>query len=316
MRALVITSPDGPSALSIKEVPDPVVPKGHLLVAVKAVGLNRADLLQSLGLYPAPEGLPQDIPGLEFMGVVEKAAGGFKKGDRVMGLTPACAFAEKLAANPKHVVRVPREVSDTDAAALVEAYTTAWDAVWLQAGIRSGQRLLIHAVGSGVGTAAVQLARALGVTSVGTSRTQSKLDQSKPDVPVLVNGDPPLFAEKAGPVDVCLDLVGGPYFAETIEAMALRGTIMVVGVTGGPSSEVPLRLVLGKRLRIIGTTLRARDDKERTALTAKFARDLLPLFKKGKLKAVVSQVRPMSEAVQAFEQMASNDTYGKTVLTW
>jgi len=315
MRALVITSPDGPSALSIKEVPDPVPPKGHLLVAVKAVGLNRADLLQTLGLYPAPEGLPQDIPGLEYMGVVEKAGGGFKKGERVMGLTPACAFAEKLAVNPKHVLRVPREVSDTDAAALVEAYTTAWDAVWLQAAIKKGQRLLIHAVGSGVGTAAVQLARAFGVTSVGTSRTQAKLDQAKPDVAILA-GDPPAFAEKAGRVDVCLDLVGGPYFGETVEAMAPRGTIMVVGVTGGPSAEVPLRLVLGKRLRIIGTTLRARDDKERTALTAKTTRTLLPLFKRGKLKAVVSRVRPMSEAVQAFEQMAANDTFGKTVLTW
>lgn len=315
MRALVITAPDGPSGLAIRDVPDPVPPKGHLLVSVKAVGLNRADLLQTLGLYPAPAGLPQDIPGLEYMGVVEKAGGGYRKGDRVMGLTPACAFAEKLAANPKHVLRVPKEVSDTDAAALVEAYTTAWDAVWLQAGIKKAQRLLIHAVGSGVGTAAVQLARALGVTSVGTSRTQSKLDQAKPDVPILV-ADPPLFAEQAGRIDVCLDLVGGPYFGETVEAMAPRGTIMVVGVTGGTRAEVPLRLVLGKRLRIIGTTLRARDDHERTALTARVARELLPLFKKGKLKAVVTQVRPMTEAVQAFEQMAGNDTFGKTVLTW
>jgi NADPH:quinone reductase-like Zn-dependent oxidoreductase len=315
MRALVIGSPDGPSALAINEVPDPVPPRGHLLVGVRAVGLNRADLLQTLGLYPAPEGLPQDIPGLEYMGVVEKASSGFKKGDRVMGLTPACAFAEKLAVNPKHVLRVPKEVSDTDAAALVEAYTTAWDAVWLQAGAKKGQRLLIHAVGSGVGTAAVQLARALGVTSVGTSRTQAKLDRAKPDVPVLV-GDPPSFAKEAGPIDVCLDLVGGPYFLETVEAMAPRGTIMVVGVTGGPSAEIPLRAVLGKRLRIIGTTLRARGEQERTALTAKVARTLLPLFKKGTLKAVVSRVRPMTEAVQAFEQMASNETFGKTVLTW
>jgi NADPH:quinone reductase len=315
MRALVITDSEGPSGLSIKDVPDPVPPKGHLLIAVKAVGLNRADLLQSLGLYPAPPGAPQDIPGLEYMGVVEKSGGGFKKGDRVMGLTAGGAFAEKITANPKHVLRVPKEVGDTDAAAIVEAYTTAWDAIWVQAGIEKGQRLLIHAVGSGVGTAAVQLARALGVTSVGTSRTQSKLDQAKPDVAILA-GDPPSFAEKAGAIDVCLDLVGGPYFAETVDAMAPRGTIMVVGVTGGPSAEVPLRSVLGKRLTVIGTTLRSRDDRERATITAKFARELLPLFKKGKLKAVVSSVRPMAEAVQAFEQMAGNDTFGKTVLTW
>ncbi|MBL8955468.1 MAG: NAD(P)H-quinone oxidoreductase [Myxococcaceae bacterium] len=315
MRALVITDSDGPSGLSIQEVPDPVPPKGHVLIAVKAVGLNRADLLQSLGLYPAPPGAPRDIPGLEFMGVVEKSGGGIKKGERVMGLVPGGAFAEKLTASPKHLLRVPKTVSDTDAAAIAEAYTTAWDAVWVQAGIKRGQRLLIHAVGSGVGTAAVQLARALGVTSVGTSRTQAKLDQAKPDVAILA-GDPPVFAEKSGPIDVCLDLVGGPYFGETVDAMAPRGTIMVVGVTGGPSAEVPLRSVLGKRLRVIGTTLRSRDDRERATITAKFARELLPLFKKGTLKAVVSSVRPMADAVQAFEQMAGNDTFGKTVLTW
>lgn len=315
MRALVIKSFDGPSALAIEEVPEPTPKKGELLIDVKAVGLNRADLLQTLGLYPPPPGHAPERPGLEYMGVVAKAASGFKKGDRVMGLVPAGAFSERICVNARHVLRVPRELSDTEAAALVEAFTTAWDALWLQAGAKKGQRLLIHAVGSGVGTAAVQLAKALGLTSVGTSRTQAKLDKAAPDIPVLV-GDPPVFAEKTGACDLCLDLVGGPYFAETVEAMAPRGTIMVVGVTGGPSAEVPLRAVLGKRLRVIGTTLRSRDDKERTALTARFAKQIVPLFKKGKLKAVVSDVKPMTEAVQAFEAMAANETYGKTVLTW
>ncbi len=315
MRALVIKTFDGPEGLALEEVPEPAPKKGELLVDVKAVGINRADLLQTLGLYPPPAGHAPERPGLEYMGVVAKAASGFKKGDRVMGLVPGGAFSEKLCVSPRHVLRVPKEVSDTDAAALVEAFTTAWDAVWLQAGAKKGQRLLIHAVGSGVGTAAVQLAKVLGLTSVGTSRTAAKLEKAAPDVPVLV-GDPPAFADKTGPCDVCLDLVGGPYFAETVEAMAPRGTIMVVGVTGGPTAEVPLRAVLGKRLRVIGTTLRSRDDKERAALTARFARELVPLFKKRKLKAVVSDVRPMTEAVKAFEAMAANETYGKTVLTW
>lgn len=315
MRALVIKDFEGPSCLSIEEVADPAPAKGELLIDVRAVGLNRADLLQTLGLYPPPPGHAPERPGLEYMGVVAKSGNGFKKGDRVMGLVPAGAFAEKLCVNSKHVLRVPKEVSDTDAAAFVEAYTTAWDAVWLQAGAKKGQRLLIHAVGSGVGTAAVQLARALGLKSIGTSRTQAKLDQAAPDVPVLV-GEPPAFADLASPIDVCLDLVGGPYFPETVEAMGPRGTIMVVGVTGGPHAEVPLRALLAKRLRVIGTTLRSRDDRERTALTARFAKEIVPLLKKGKLKAVVSQVRPMTQAVQAFEQMAANETYGKTVLTW
>lgn len=315
MRALVIKEFDGPSALSLEEVAAPTPQKGEVLIRVRAAGLNRADLLQTMGLYPPPPGYAPDRPGLEYFGTVEKTAGGLKAGTRVMGLVPAGAFSELICVDARHVLKVPKEVPDTDAAALVEAFTTAWDAIWLQAGAKKGQRLLIHAVGSGVGTAAVQLARALGLESVGTSRTQSKLDKAAPDVPILVS-DPPAFAEKAGKVDLCLDLVGGPYFPETLDAMALRGTIMVVGVTGGPSAEVPLRTVLAKRLRIIGTTLRSRDAKERAALTAQFAKKLLPLFKARKLKAVVSAVRPMTEARAAFEAMASNETYGKTVLTW
>jgi NADPH:quinone reductase-like Zn-dependent oxidoreductase len=316
MRALVITEPTGPAGLALREVEDPVPQKGQLLVQVKAAGLNRADLLQSLGLYPAPPGWPQDIPGLEFCGVVTHGASGFKRGDRVMGLVPAAAFAEQLAIDPKQVVKVPKELSDTDAAAVYEAYSTAWDAVWLQADARRGQRLLIHAVGSGVGTAAVQLARALGLTSVGTSRTQAKLDQAAPDVGIRVL-DPPSFAGKTeGSIDVCLDLVGGAYFKETIEAMAPFGTVMVVGLSAGASAEIPLRTVLYKRLRIIGTTIRLRSAKERAALASGFTKTLLPLFKKGKLKAVVSQVMPMTDAKAAFEAMASNETFGKIVLTW
>lgn len=315
MRALCITEGEGPAGLSIREVADPVPGKGQLLVAVKAVGLNRADLLQSMGLYPPPPGVSAEIPGLELMGVVHKTGLGFKKGDRVMALVPGAAFAEKVAVTATHLIKVPKEISDTEAAAIPEAFTTAWDAAWLQAGASKGQQVLIHAVGSGVGTAAVQLARAFGLMSIGTSRSQAKLDKAQPDVPILVS-DPPQFAEKVQGADVCLDLVGGTYFAETLEAMALRGTVMLVGLTAGPVSEVPLRAILNKRLRIIGTTLRSRDEKERTALTRAFTKQIMPLFKKGKLHAVVGEVRPMTDARAAFEAMANNDTYGKTVLTW
>ncbi|MBK7860709.1 MAG: NAD(P)H-quinone oxidoreductase [Archangiaceae bacterium] len=315
MRALVIAEAEGPSGLQLKEIEAPQPQKGELLVKVKAAGLNRADLLQTLGLYPAPPGYP-DVPGLEFCGEVLSGGPGFKKGERVMGLTPAGAFAEQLAIDCKQVIKVPKSMSDTEAAAVVEAFSTAWDAAWLQAKVKKGQRLLIHAVGSGVGTAAVQLARAFKVVSVGTSRTQKKLDQSGCDEKVLVE-EPSSFASRCGaPIDVCLDLVGGAYFAETLEAMAPRGTVMVVGLTAGPSAEVPLRTVLSKRLHVIGTTLRSRGPKERAALAQGFTRTLLPLFKQGHLKAEVGVVKPFSEARAAFEAMASNDTYGKTVLTW
>jgi NADPH:quinone reductase len=315
MRALRIVDPTGPSGLNLQDVADPSPAKGQLLVRVSAVGLNRADLLQSMGLYPAPPGVVPDIPGLEYCGVVEKPAGAFKRGDRVMGLVPGGAFAEKLVVDAAHALKVPKQLSDTDAAALVEAYTTAWDALWLQAGAKKGMRLLIHAVGSGVGTAAVQLSRVFGLTSIGTSRTQAKLDEARPDVPLLV-GDSPSFADRVGGADLCLDLVGGPYFPETLAAMNTGGTVMLVGLTAGPTADVPLRTLLSKRLRVIGTTLRARDTNERTLLTRRFARQIVPLFAKARLTAVVGAVRPMTDAQQSFEAMARNDTFGKTVLTW
>jgi putative PIG3 family NAD(P)H quinone oxidoreductase len=317
MKAVVIAEPSGASGLRIQDVPDPVPGRGQLLVDVKAVGLNRADLLQSMGLYPPPPGVTE-IMGLEYCGVVAKAAGAFKKGERVMGLVPGGAFAEQVVVEAAHTLKAPKELSDTEAAGVVEAFMTAYDAIWLQAGAKKGQRLLIHAVGSGVGSAAVQLAKAFGLESVGTSRTQSKLDAAVYlglDVPLLV-GDPPDFASKAEQPDLCLDLVGGNYFAETISAMAPRGTIMVVGLTAGATADTPLFQILGKRLRIIGTTLRSRADKERTFVTRRFARDVVPLFKKKKLKAVVTQLKPMSEVAKAFEQLANNETFGKTVLTW
>jgi putative PIG3 family NAD(P)H quinone oxidoreductase len=317
MKAVVIAEPSGAPGLRIQDVPDARPGRGQLLVEVKAVGLNRADLLQSMGLYPPPPGVTE-LPGLEYCGVVVKAAGAFRKGDRVMGLVPGGAFAEGLAVDAAHALKVPNELTDVEAAGVVEAFMTAYDAVWLQAGAKKGQRLLIHAVGSGVGSAAVQLAKAFGLRSIGTSRTQSKLDAAVYlglDVPLLV-GDPPEFAAKAEAPDVCLDLVGGGYFAETIAAMAPRGTIMLVGLTAGATADTPLFQLLGKRLRVIGTTLRSRADKERTELTRRFARDVVPLFKKKKLKPVVTQTKPMTEVTKAFESMANNETFGKTVLTW
>jgi NADPH2:quinone reductase len=314
MKAVCIVEANGPQGLALKDVPEPSPDKGQLLIDVKAVGLNRADLLQSMGMYGEPTG----TLGMEYSGVVVRAAAGFKKGERVAGLTRTGAWAERLAVPANQVVRVPKRLSDTDAAAVVEAFATAYDAVWLQAKAKKGQTLLIHAVGSGVGTAAVQLARALGLKSVGTSRSQGKLDRAKElglETGLLVT-DSIEFGSRAQQPDICLDLVGGAYFPETIAAMAPRGTIMLVGLTAGPSAEVPLFQLLGKRLRVIGTTLRARDDRERAALFKALARDVMPLFTKKKLKAVVSDVKPMAQFKEALEAMGRNETFGKVVLAW
>lgn len=315
MRALTIAEFDGPKSLKLAEVDEPTVGKDEVLVEVHAAGLNRADLLQSLGLYPPPKGYPADRPGLEFMGTVSKTKGTFRRGDRVMGLTVAGAFAERLAVHRKHLLRVPKPLTDNEAAGVPEAFMTGWDAIWLQGGAKPKNRVLIHAVGSGVGTAAVALCRAFGCVSVGTSRTESKLELARPDERIVVS-DPPRFADAVRPIDVCLDLVGGSYFSETVEAMASRGTIMVVGLTAGSQVGVSLRTLLAKRLRVIGTTMRARSDTERSSLTAQFSKSVLPLFKSEKLKPVISNVYKMTEARAAFEAMASNQTFGKVILTW
>ena len=325
MRAVVITEPGEPDVLAVRDVERPVPGPEELLVKVHASGINRADLLQRRGRYPAPPGWPADIPGLEFAGVVEEAGPAcrsFGVGDRVMGVIGGGGYAEYVAVHERASVRVPDVLTGEAAGAVPEVFMTAFDALFLQMGLAAGETLLIHAVGSGVGTAAVQLARVAGVRTVGTSRTPAKLEQARAlGMDVGVVGDehwPARVAEATGGrgVDVVLDLVGAPYIAGNLEALATGGRWIVVGVSGGTAGEVDLRRLMGKRASITGTVLRARALEEKIVLARAFEARVCPQFERAMVEPVVDRVYAPDEAAEAHRRMEANLNFGKLVVAW
>ncbi len=320
MKAARTAELSGPGGLVIDEVAAPVPGPDQIRVDVRATALNRADLLQTLGLYPAPPGVPADIPGLEYAGVVESVGANvtrFKRGDRVMGLVAGGAWAQQLVTHEREALRIPDRLSFEQAAAIPEAFITAFDALTLQGGLRAGHTVLIHAVGSGVGTAAVQWAKRVGAKTVGTARTASKLERAKAlglDVGLLVEG-PALSFEQGLQVDLALELVGGSYLPHTLAAMAPGGVVMLVGLSAGPTAQLPLRLILTNRLRIQGTTMRARPLEQKIAVAEAFAVSVLPFFADCTLVPVVGQTVAFEGLKAALEQLAANQTFGKTVVT-
>ena len=324
MMAVVITRPGGPDVLEVREVPKPTPQPSEVLVRVRASALNRADLLQRRGLYPAPLGVPADIPGIEFAGEVEQVGESvqlWKPGQRVMGLVGGGAYAEYLMAHERTLVQVPENLSWEQAASIPEAYITAHDALWIQAALRPSERVLIHAVGSGVGLAALQLARALNAIPCGTSRTADKLERAKEfglaegfAVPSAPTPDDGKRWSENGAFDVVIDLAGGPYVSASLHALASRGRIILVGTTAGGKSEIELGLILGKRVRMTGTALRARPLEEKIAVTRAFAAEVVPLFASGALRTVVDSEFSLRDVRRAHERMESNQSFGKIVL--
>lgn len=325
MRAAYIKEFGGTENLEIREVPDPPPPgKGEVLINIKAAGSNRADLLQRRGLYPAPEGYPQQIPGMEFSGVVEKAGEGssVEPGTRVFGIVAGGAQAEKIVVDVRHITAFPDNLSFTEAGGIPEVFITAFDAVFTQAKLDAGETLLVHAVGSGVGLAALQLASAHGNCVIGTSRTASKLERCREFglVDAVNVGDDGAFADEVlqmtdgRGVDVILDLVGGKYFPDNLKSLGHRGRIMTVGLTAGRRSDIDLGMLLSKRASVTGTTLRARDADEKAAAVAAFEHDVVPLFAAGKLSANIDRVFPLEQIRAAHEYLESNESFGKVVL--
>jgi putative PIG3 family NAD(P)H quinone oxidoreductase len=326
MRAAVITRPGGPDVLEIHERPTPVPGNREVLIRVRASALNRADLLQRQGQYPAPPGAPTDIPGMEFAGEVAALGPGvanWREGDRVFGIVGGGGNAEYLVTDAWTLARVPSALSWTDAAAIPEAFITAHDAMVTQAGVRAGETVLIHAVGSGVGLASVQLARAWSATPYGTARTASKIERAREfgladgvvvgdDVSVVVAAAE-RWTEGKG-IDVTMDLVAGAYVAAEIQAAAKRGRIMLIGTVAGRTATIPVGMVLGKRLVLRGTVLRARSIEEKREVTAAFARDVVPLFEPGTLRPTVDSVLSLDDIRAAHERLAGNETFGKVVL--
>ena len=326
MRAAIITQPGPPDVLRIREVERPVPQEGEVLVRVHASALNRADLLQRVGRYPPPAGAPKDIPGIEFAGEVVATGDGatrWRPGDRVFGLVGGGAHADFLVAHEKTIAGIPDAVDWSDAAAVPEAFITAHDALVTQARVRPGERVLIHAVGSGVGLAAVQVARAWGAIPFGTSRTADKLEKAREfgmEAGLAVPSSPDAVVHATGEwsggrgMDVILDLVGGAYVAVNVEAAAARGRIMLIGAVAGSQATIDVRRVLSKRLTLQGTVLRSRGLEERIAVAEAFGSDVVPRLADGTLRPVIDSVYPLSQIAAAHAHMESNATTGKIVI--
>src|SRR5205085_11614206 len=323
-RAVIIKTYGGVEGLEVREVERPAEPTAdRVLVRVRAAGLNRADILQRRGRYPAPEGAPQDIPGLEFAGKIEQAGGDARKfhvGQRVFGITSGCSQAEYVFVPETPLTEIPSNLDWAEAAAVPEVFITAHDALFTQARLEMGERVLVHAAGSGVGLAAIQLARACGATVYGTSRTAEKLDRARGyglDEAVAVGNDPKLFADavrewtnNAG-VNVILDLVGSSYLAANLDALAMKGRMISVGTVGGSSAPLDYGIVMRKRLHIIGTVLRARSIEEKARATRLFSAHVVPLLAREAVRPVIDKVFGMDEVRAAHERMESNASFGK-----
>ncbi len=326
MKAVVYTGKGGPEVVEVKEVADPAPGRSEVLVRVRAAGLNRADTLQRRGLYPPPRGVREDLPGLELAGEVVAlgpGAAGWKAGDRVMAIAAGEAQAELAVVHERMLLPVPAGLSVEQAGAVPEAFLTSHDALFTIGGLRPGWPVLIHAVGSGVATAALQLARAAGATTIGTSRTADKLEKARAlglDHGILVTKEEPRFADEVRRltggrgVPLVLDFVGAAYAAENLAAAGAGGRVVVIGTMGGAKAAVDLSVLMRSRARIEGTVLRPRPLEEKIRATQDFARDVLPLLAAGRVKPVVDAVLPAARIREAHERMDRNESFGKIVI--
>jgi putative PIG3 family NAD(P)H quinone oxidoreductase len=324
-KAIRIREPGGTEVLEVGEIDVPTPGSSQVLVEVAAAGLNRADCLQRRGFYPAPPGVPPDVPGLELAGVVESVGSSvtvWKPGDRVMGIVGGGAMATRVTTEAAELMRIPDALSFGEAAAVPEVFLTAYDAIVLQGELEQGQTVLLHAVASGVGTAAIQLANVIGASSVGTSRTADKLLRcTELGLTHAVLVEDAQFADavkSAAPkgANVILDTVGAAYLPQNIQVIAKQGRLIVIGLMGGVKGELNLGLLLGKRASIHGSVLRSRSSEEKAALTKSFTERMLGKFTTGELKPIIDDTLPMAEIQEAHRQMDANETFGKLVLTW
>ncbi len=330
-RVVRIREPGDASVLEL--VPRAIRDPGpdEIRVAVRACGLNRADILQRRGLYPAPLDAPSDVPGLELAGTVEsrgERVRDWATGDRVMAIVSGGAMASHVVLHARELVAMPADTSFADAGAIPEAFMTAWDALFGQAELRPGMTVLVHAVASGVGTAALQIATRFGARVIGTSRSAQKMERCEAvlglEEGIVVTATkelPPRFAEQTLALtggrgaDLIIDTIGGAYLEENARALAPRGTMVCLGLLGGATGTLPLGVLLGKRARIVGSVLRSRPIEEKIALARRFAREALPLFEKDELRAVVDRALPLAEVAAAHRAMEADENVGKIILT-
>ncbi|MFL5472005.1 MAG: NAD(P)H-quinone oxidoreductase [Gemmatimonadales bacterium] len=326
MRAAIYEGAGGPEVISIGEVPKPEVRPEHIRVRVRAAGLNRADIIQRRGHYAAPSGWPANIPGLEYAGEVEAVRPGvtqWRVGDRVMGLVGGGAQAELVVVHQDEALPIPAGLSYEEAAAIPEAFLTAYDALVTRGRLQPRERVLIHAVGSGLGTAASQIAKQLGATVIGTSRSSDKLARALVyGLDVGIDTSRTLFPDAIGePVDVVFDVLGGPALADNLAVLAPRGRLILLGFLAGSQTTADLGPLLRKRLEIVGTVMRTRGLEERIPLVREFGNRMLPLFEprfgqSAALRPVLERSYPMTQLADAHRVLEGNATFGKVVMVW
>ena len=324
MRAITIPTPGDADALVLDDVPTPEIAADEVLVQMAASGVNRADLMQRQGFYPPPPGA-STYPGLEVSGTISVLGGdvtGWAVGDRVCGLLSGGGYAEQVAVPATQLLAVPEGVSLVDAAALPEVVSTVWSNVFMTANLQKGQTVLIHGGSSGIGTMAIQLARAFGARTAVTAGTGEKLEACrKLGAEILINYREQDFVEvlsgatQGGGADVILDNMGAKYLARNISALAVNGRLVIIGLQGGVKAELNINSLLGKCAAVIATSLRSRPPAEKAAIVAAVREHVWPLIESGQVKPVVHRTFPLAQAADAHRELESGTTIGKVLLT-
>ena len=308
--------------MTIEEVDDPTPGRDEIVVDVEHTAINRADILQRMGLYPDPRNQPLEIPGLEYAGVVSAVGvdvAGWSVGDRAMGIEAGGCYAEKVVTHARQALPVPSAVASADAAAIPEVFLTAWDALVVQGGLTSGRWALVHAGGSGVGTAGIQIAKAIGAR-IAVTCSAGKMDACRElGADVVIERSPwdwlgALSEQVPGGVDVVLDVIGGEETDRNLKAVRMDATIVQVGLMGGGNASVNVGLILSKRITWIGTTLRARPVERKLALSQRFIDEMLPLFDSGVMRPVIDSRYAFDDIADAHRHMEANANVGKILI--
>jgi putative PIG3 family NAD(P)H quinone oxidoreductase len=323
MKAVVLRSHGGTDVLQFEDIPSPVPGDYDIVVDVAATALNRADLLQRMGLYPNPFPDEYDVPGLEYSGVVRLVGGKvtmWAPGDRVMGIVAGGSYAQQIRVHERQAMAVPTHLSLSDAAAIPEVFLTAWDALVVQGGLTSGRWALVHAGASGVGSAAIQICRVIGAriaVTCSTGKVEACRNMGADVVIDYTTQDFPDEIKKATNgrgVDVVLDVIGGDYVERNVASLAVQGHIIQVGTMAGKAVPFNVGMLLPKRASITGTVLRARPLEEKVALTQRFIAEVLPLFESGQLSPLIDSRYRFDDIAAAHDRMASNANIGKIVI--
>lgn len=318
MTAIAVEGGKGPAeALKPVQIPRPTPEPGQILIAVKAAGVNRPDLIQRLGFYPPPPGAPATM-GLEVAGEVVEGAGRWKAGDKVCALLGGGGYAEYAICDARHALPLPKGLGFVEAAGLPETVFTVYANVFEHGALKAGETLLLHGATSGIGVTAIQMAKAAGAKVIATSRGAAKAEQAKAlgaDVSVDVTAeDFEAVCKAEGGVDVVLDMVAGPYFPKNLEVMKTGGRLVHIASQGGGTVELPIMKIMQKRLVITGSTLRPRDADEKARLAGEVERVVWPWIEAGKLKTVIDHTFPLAEAGKAQATLEAGAHLGKVIL--